>query len=40
MTLDKEVKDFKGYNIELKVLYTTRYLHLIVRIDCEYYKEI
>ena len=40
MTLDKEVKDFKGYSIELEVLYTTKYFYLVVGIDCKYYKEM
>ena len=33
MTLNKEVKDFKEYSIELKVLYTTKYFYLAVWID-------
>ena len=39
MTLDKEVKDFKGYSAELEVLCTTEYFHLAVGIDYECCKE-
>ena len=39
MILNKEVKDFKGYSTELKVLYTTKCFHSAVGIGSKYYKE-
>ena len=40
MILNKEVKDFKGYNAKLEVPHITKYIYLAVGIDCKYYKEI
>ena len=38
--LNKEVKDFNKYSIELEMPHITKYFYLVVRTDCKCYKEI